>query len=60
MRKAMAEPHQHAALHMTATSNGTVYETCECGASRRGTQLNRGSWHACKLCVLPFWRVNTD
>lgn len=51
-KKWLDEPgHQHYAKHSHRCDNGTVYEVCNCGASR---MVKPGEpappWHACKLC----------
>lgn len=49
----------HEPKHSPAT--GTGWQVCECGATRRiENGYPVGSWHTCKLCVLPNAHKVTD
>jgi hypothetical protein len=46
------QQHGHSAKHTTRTNGGTLYEVCECGATRV-TPFNgtTPAWHTCTLCT---------
>lgn len=49
--------HTHEAEHTSRTDNGTTYEVCMCGASRKHAHGETpGAWHTCERCTHWFGR----
>lgn len=46
------KPHVHEVKHHPTTQDGTGYQVCDCGATRRVVcGQPKGDWHACALCA---------
>ena len=60
--QAFAGRHLHSPKSKSVTEGGTVYEVCECGATRVYQNISTAEhilaqpWHTCELCTHPYGR----